>query len=113
MVLCSDNFLILVNLFELTDSIMSDCEGIGKKSLGNRVECREAASHLGLPSTVLEGSFAWAPKGCMLWRSLNLMYWNSHESEFHEFMNKDFSVICKNIGMCTLSYCTVVHQIKN
>ena len=104
-------FCVLVNLFELTDSIVRDCSGIGKQSPRDVVECRKAVSLLGLYSgkTFLEGSWDSHPKGCSSSEVWETNRWNSHQTGRE---NSDYFVICRKTGRCSLSYCTVVYKLK-
>ena len=63
--------------FELTESPDRDCSDIGKTSLGDEAECKEAASELEI-GYGWDNSWETLPKGCFASASGNA-YWNTHE----------------------------------
>ena len=100
----------------LSDSIVRDCAEIGKQPLSDETECQAASSQLGFSSPrVLVNSWLYAPKGCSVADvslssvRANYTYWNSHATGSAK---NGFFAICKEIGMCSLSYCTVVYGLK-
>ena len=64
-------------MFEIIAFAARDCSDLGKNSLENEAECKEAALELGF-SYVRDGSWRSVPKGCFL--STGKAYWNTHET---------------------------------
>ena len=72
--------LLPVVRFELIESELRDCSDIGKASLSDEAECREAAIQLGLYYR-RKLYYARVPKGCYVTRMLGRwfgLHWNTH-----------------------------------
>ena len=85
--------------YELTQVSVRDCSDVGKMALSDEDECKKAASQLSLTYHT-GGSWSNNPKGCVLWKSSNIVWWNFHQSGREKI---DWFVICRTSGMCSIS----------
>ena len=83
-----------------TEHPVGDCADVGRSSMYDIAECKEAASGLGLTYQQIIYTTG-APKGCSSnW--FKKVYWNSHENGS---ANVRFFAICKPFGKYCPRYC--------